>query len=491
MSTISTALSNALSGLLVTSGQTAVVSRNITNANNENYSRETTSLTTTASGAASLSATQRASDKKLLDTLLQSTSASSGQSALLTAMTTLSSTVGDVQNDGSVAWSIDQFQQKLQAAAADPGNSTLATQAISAAKTLASTLNNASDVTQGVRTDADAGIAKSVANVNDLLAQFQKLDNAIAGNSLDPDSKAAAQDSRDGILKQISSEIGIQTVTRPDNSIAIYTDGGVTLYDKSPRTLTFSASNSMTAGTTGASVYADGVQIIGPNSPMPSKSGNIAAYAQIRDQVAPTYQNQLDEIARALVTNFSEQDQSASPSQPDQTGLFSYSGSPAVPGSSLVSGLASQISVNAAYDPSAGGNAKLLRDGGANGSAYVYNSANVSGFQGRLQSLIKSLGQPQSFSTATQLSSSNTIIGLATASAGWVEAGRSDADTKSSNAQATQTRSKAALLSSTGVNLDSEMSTMLNLEKSYQAAAKVLTVVNQIMSDLLQIPITP
>ncbi len=491
MSTISTALSNALSGLLVTSGQTAVVSRNITNANNENYSREVAPLTTTASGAATVTATQRIADKKLLDTLLQSTSASSGQSALLTALTSLSNTVGDVQSDGSVAWSVNQFQQKLQAAAADPSNSTLAGAVITGAKTLASTLNNASQVTQTVRSDADAGIAKSVATINDLLTQFQKLDNSIAGNGLDPDSKAAAMDSRDGILKQLSSEIGIQTITRPDNSIAIYTDGGVTLFDKSPRTLTFAASNSLTPGVAGAPVYADGVQIIGANSPMPSKSGNIVAYAQVRDQIAPTYQNQLDEIARGLVNNFAEKDQSTTPTQPDQTGLFSYSGSPAVPGATPVSGLAAQISVNAAYDPSAGGSANLLRDGGANGAAYVYNSSNVSGFQARLQSLFQSMGQTQSFSTSTQLASSNTILGLATASAGWVEANRSDADTKSTNAQATQTRSKAALLSATGVNLDSEMSTMLNLEKSYQASAKVLTVVNQIMSDLLAIPITP
>jgi flagellar hook-associated protein 1 FlgK len=129
---------------------------------------------------------------------------------------------------------------------------------------------------------------------------------------------------------------------------------------------------------------------------------------------------------------------------------------------------------------------KLLRDGGANGVDYSYNTSNAAGFQARLQSLVQSLGQAKSFNTATQLPSSNTILGLATASAGWVEATRSDADSKSTNAQATQTRTKAALLSTTGVNLDLEMSTMLNLEKSYQASAKVLTTVNQMMSDLMQ-----
>jgi flagellar hook-associated protein 1 FlgK len=486
MSGISSALSNAISGLLVSSGQTAVVSRNITRAGDENYSREIATTSSGPSGGARLDPTQRAADKKLLASFLQATSVSSGQSTLLDAITQLSNTVGDVQDDGSIAWSVNQFQQKLQATETDPGNTTLASQAIASAKTLASALNSASQVTQNVRSDADVGIANSVSTINDLLQQFQKLDNAIAGNSLDPDSRAAAMDSRDAILKKLSAEIGIQTVTRPDNSTAIYTDGGVTLFDKSPRTLTFVASNPLASGVNGAPVYADGVQITGANSPMPSKSGNLVAYAQVRDQIAPTYQNQLDEIARALITSFSETDQNASPSLPDATGLFSYSGSPGVPGSSLISGLASQIKINTAFDPSEGGNVKLLRDGGANGVDYSYNTSNAAGFQARLQSLVQSLGQAKSFNTATQLPSSNTILGLATASAGWVEATRSDADSKSTNAQATQTRTKAALLSTTGVNLDLEMSTMLNLEKSYQASAKVLTTVNQMMSDLMQ-----
>lgn len=487
MSGISLALSNALSGLMATTGQTVVTSRNITRTNDENYTREISTTSTNASGGASLDPTQRAADKKLLDALLQSTSMSSGQSTLLNSITALSNTVGDVQDDGSVAWSIDQFQQKLQAVEADPGNSTLANQAIAGAKTLASALNSASQVTQAVRSDADAGMAKSVATINDLLAQFQKLDNSIAGNSLDPDSRAAAMDSRDAVLKKLSAEIGIQTVTRSDNSTAIYTDGGVTLFDKSPRLLTFSAATTLTPGMSGAPVYADGVQITGSSSPMPSKTGNLVAYAQVRDQIAPTYQNQLDEIARVLITSFSEKDQSVSPSQSDATGLFSYGGSPAVPGAALVPGLASQIKVNSVFDPASGGNANLLRDGGANGAAYKYNSLNVSGFQGRLQSLTQAMGQTQSFSASTQLPASNTILGLATASAGWVEATRSDADSKATNAVATQTRTKAALMSATGVNLDSEMATMLNLEKSYQASAKVLTTINQMLGDLFQV----
>ena len=42
-------------------------------------------------------------------------------------------------------------------------------------------------------------------------------------------------DQRDQILASISEEIGIRTVTRANNDMAIYTDSGVTLFDTSVR----------------------------------------------------------------------------------------------------------------------------------------------------------------------------------------------------------------------------------------------------------------
>ncbi len=486
MSGLTSALSSALSGLLVTSTQSNVTSRNVTRASDPDYSREQAVLTTNLDGSVRVTGTQRAASKQLTDALLQANSNSSAQSSILDAYNSLSATVGDVQDDGSVAWGINQLQQALQSAEFDPSNTTLATQAVTTASGLASILNGASSSVETVREQADAGIATSVATVNTLLAQFQTLDNSIASGTLSGDQKASAQDQRDAVLKQISAEIGIRTTQRSDGSMAIYTDGGVTLYDRTARKVTFTASPTLAAASTGQAVYADGVPITGASSPMPSNTGRIAALAKVRDEIAPTYQNQLDEIARTLITTFSEKDQGTPATQPDATGLFSYAGSPTVPASgTLVPGLAASIKINAAFDVSAGGNAFLLRDGGANGAAYTYNSTGVVGYQSRLASLITALGQPQTFSSATKLSTTNTLAGLATDSAGWVEGGRSTATTASTAASATASRAQDALLSATGVSLDTEMANLLSIEKSYQASAKVLTTVNQMLGDLM------
>ncbi|MBG1233180.1 flagellar hook-associated protein FlgK [Aestuariivirga litoralis] len=485
MSGLTSALSNALAGLLVTSGQSAVVSRNITRASDPDYARETLAPTTNSDGGVQSGALQRAASKQLTDALLAATSDSAGQSSILAAFTSLSNTVGDVESDGSVAWGIDQLQQALQASESDPSNVTMANQVITQAKSLAQILNDASKKVEDVRETADTGIDTSVKNLNSLLAQFQKIDNSLSSGTISNDEKAAAQDQRDALLKQISQEIGIRTNQRADGSMAIYSDGGVTLYDRVPRTITFQPSLTLSASSAGNGVYADGVQILGANSPMPTKTGNIAAYAKVRDEVGPTYQNQLDEIARGLVTAFSEKDQSGGGGA-DATGLFSYSGSPAVPASgTLISGLAASISVNAAFDSGAGGNPNLVRDGGANGAAYKYNTTGVSGFQARLSSLMSAMSAPMTFSSATKLSSSYSLTGLATASAGWVEAGRSDATKVSTAADAVMSRATDALSRTTGVNIDDEMSQLLALEKSYQAAAKIMTTVNSMLGQLM------
>ena len=61
----------------------------------------------------------------------------------------------------------------------------------------------------------------------------------------------------------------------------------------------------------------------------------------------------------------------------------------------------------------------------------------------------------------------------------------SQANTASSYQSALATQATSALSNATGVNLDAEMTNMLNLENSYASSAKLLTTVNSMFSALL------
>src|SRR5262245_17170252 len=97
------------------------------------------------------------------------------------------------------------------------------------------------------------------------------------------------------------------------------------------------------------------MSVTGESAGMPIHSGRLVGLAAVRDDLAPSYQEQLDEIARGLIATFAESDQTDPPSLPEVPGLFTWTNAPALPGSGIVPGLAQSITINPNVDPSAGG----------------------------------------------------------------------------------------------------------------------------------------
>ncbi|TGS56632.1 flagellar hook-associated protein FlgK, partial [Mesorhizobium sp. M3A.F.Ca.ET.201.01.1.1] len=110
------------------------------------------------------------------------------------------------------------------------------------------------------------------------------------------------------------------------------------------------------------------------------------------------------------------------PSQPNAAGLFTWPGAPAIPASgTLVNGLAGSISVNAAFDPSAGGSAALLRDGGANGAAYVSNTSGAASYSDLLIAYGNKLDQPMAFDSSAGITATSGVSDYAANAIGWFE----------------------------------------------------------------------
>jgi flagellar hook-associated protein 1 len=229
------------------------------------------------------------------------------------------------------------------------------------------------------------------------------------------------------------------------------------------------------------------VPITGNAGSMLAKSGSLVGLSTVRDTTAVSYQDQLDEIARGLITTFAEKDQSATPTLPDRTGLFTYSGGPAIPTAGSISGgIAGTIAVNAAVDPDKGGNPALLRDGGMSGSAYVYNSTGGSAYTDRLQQLIDGTDSSQSFDPSAKNGASATLTDYASSSVAWLEATRKSATSSADYKETLRQTTRNSLTSETGVNMDNEMTHMLELERSYQASSRLITTIDGMFSTLLQ-----
>ncbi|TGD95610.1 flagellar hook-associated protein FlgK [Methylobacterium nonmethylotrophicum] len=480
---LSLALNTARSALLATSSQIAASARNTAGANDPGYSRK---IATVVSGGGVTVVVARASDAALFARKLSAASASAGSQALLDGLTSLSRTVGDTAEAGSPAARLGAFNAALLSAANRPDDTALARAAVESARDLAASLNGAADTVHDVRAQADQAMADSVARINDLLGQFERANRAVMRGTASGQDVSDSLDDRDRILSQLSEEIGITVVDRPGGDMAITTDSGVALYDRGARTVGFTPTAAYAAGTQGGAVTVDGVPVTGASSPMRITGGRLAGLATLRDETAIAYENQLDAIAGALIDTFQEADQ-RSPADPlyrgPAAGLFTADAGNALPASSL--GLAGRIALNAAVDPQAGGDVATLRDGGMNGSAYRTNPTAGTGYADRLRDLTGRLGAARSFDPGPSLRETATLSGFAADSAGWLEATRKAASSGADYQKTLLARAGDALSNAVGVNGDDETALTLQLERSYTASAKILTMVDALLKTLL------
>ena len=351
---LSGALGIAQSALANTAAQTALLSQNIANVGNADYSRKSATTVTQVNGAVLTGPTRRATDNALLASLLTAQSASSSQQALSDGLTRIAATLGldasssaSEATDTSPATAVGALATALQQYDADPSDDSLATAAVSAARALVSNLNAAAASVQAVRQQADGDIAASVGTINGLLAQFQGVNATIVAGTGSGKDVSDAQDARDGLLKQLSQQVGITTVQDPNGGTSIYTDSGATLFQNgTARTVSFTATNPITAGATGNPVTVDGLPITG-KSVLPIASGALAGLTALRDTAAVNYGDQLDQIASGLIATFA--DSGTSGTSKTLPGLFVASGTSGLPTSTT--GLAATIAVNAAVDP--------------------------------------------------------------------------------------------------------------------------------------------
>lgn len=477
------------------SAQIDIVSRNISGASVSGYAAKSASLSTATNGAVQIDGVVRASNAALIQNSLRATASqaaaqtiSSGFDQIDQAVGLSSGTATDAKSNRSPAALISALSSALQAYSAAPSDAAAGQTALSSAKTLAQSLNDATTTVQQLREQADSDIAASVTKINQILSQFQQVNKEVIGGAQSGRDVSAALDQRDSLVTQLASEIGITTVTRANNDMVIYAEGGATLFETSPRTVTFQPTTAFDTTMTGNAVYVDGVPVTGASASMAIQSGKLQGATQLRDVIAPKYQDQLDEMARGLIVAFSESDQSGL-GGPNAPGLFTYDGATTVPSSGLVSGLAGRITVNANVDPNQGGTLERLRDGGIsnpNDPAYIYNSSGGASYADRLNQLVDAISKSQSFDPATEIGGDHSLIDYATSSTGWFEAQRQQASDLGSYQTTLLTQTNKALSDATGVNLDDQMSKMLDLENSYQASAKLIAAVDAMYKALFQ-----
>lgn len=477
---LTSALSIAQTALFNTSRQTSVVSRNVAEASNPDYARRTAELSSTLPGAR-IAKIKRAANEVLFRQNLFAISSWQGQQTMSGGLNTLQLKVNGAENATAPATAISKLQTALQLYASTPSNTTLAESAVQAAHQVVRSLNGGAEAIQTFRAEADAEISAAVKDLNRLLGEFELVNNEVVNGTRSGRDVSDALDRRDALLKQISEYVAISTNTRSDNDLVIVTGDGAMLFETVPRPVTFNPHHTYGPGTTGNAVYIDGVPMVPGVGGNTSARGSIAANLQLRDDTALMMQNQLDEVARGLIATFAESDPNGVLA--DAAGLFTWPGGPTVPAAgTLQPGLAGSIRVNALMDPAAGGSAARLRDG----ATHLHNTSGAASYSDLLRTYSERLDEPMAFDAAAGLDTTRSVTAFSFDAVGWLESNRQQADSGAEGKEALAVRTATALSNLTSVNVDEEMALLLDLEHAYQASARLLSVIDEMLSTLMQ-----
>ncbi|MDJ0929505.1 flagellar basal body rod C-terminal domain-containing protein [Breoghania sp.] len=88
------------------------------------------------------------------------------------------------------------------------------------------------------------------------------------------------------------------------------------------------------------------------------------------------------------------------------------------------------------------------------------------------------------FDAGVELDATDTLADFASSSVSWLEAARKSSDADLEVQTVIVERTAESLSNATGVNIDEEMMLLLDIERGYSAAVKMIATVDEMFDDL-------
>ena len=453
MSGLFGSLSIALSSLSVSQQEMATTSNNVANANTTGYSREVPDVAAGApivEGAITLgTGVVLQKIESLRDPILeiQLNQETQQQSKFSTELTQLQQIQTQFASSTSgIGADISNFFNSLQQLSPDPSNLELRQSVLTAAGNLATDFNTTANNLHTERSNLDLNVVQSVNQVNTLTAQIANVNQQISNLQNAHLNTGSLVDTQTNLIRQLSGLMDIQVIPT-DQGISLATANGTTL-------VSGSQSYALTA-----QVGSDGMQHVMAGTQDITGAltgGSLAGLIQIRDQEIPSLGSSLDQLAAGLATNLN----TANAAGFDLSGVAGGDifAPPPVGGV----GAAAALTVNIT-DP----------------SLIAASSDGTSGSNGNLAVLSAVATQPLA-NGQTPIDSYSSIVfqvGNATSSA--------SADVDSSSLILQKLQDQRGSIS--GVSLDEEASNLIRYQTAYQAAARVVSTIDALLSDAVNL----
>jgi len=477
-------LRTAMSGLRTVQKGLDTVSSNIANADTAGYTRKVLNQSSVVLDGKNLGV-QTGNIEREVDTALQretltQESRVSNLEVLDQYLGQVEMLHGDPEQETSLGNVVNQMRDGFAKLMDSPSSIPLQNEVVSLADNLARTVNRLANGIDEIRTNVQGEIEGAIDDINTQFQTIDELNRKIRTSTALGQTEPDLEDKRDEAVRLVAEQIDINVMKRSDGSIAILDHYGQPLLEDTYKPLSIA-----TTVISPQVAYPGGIPPIRLGDPATGddvtgmmRGGRLGGLLDLRDQSLPRYQAQLDEFSQTLSETFST------------AGLTLFTDiNGAVPANLPTTasiGYANQMQVSQTVrdDP------RLLRDGDDATSAGAADST-------LLRSIVDGvLGSQQTFQTGglgpnsdvtSSLPASTDFASFATELVSYQVNQRANATTQLESATALRDQLKTKLSDQSGVNLDTEVSLLIQLQRSYSSSAQVVSTNRQMFNDLISI----
>jgi flagellar hook-associated protein 1 FlgK len=466
MSSLFSALNTAASGLDAIQQAIDVTQNNVTNANSAGYAKqvpilESVNLQANGLEGGVIEQTQNERNSFADTAVQQQISVLGAYQQLQTSLAPLQN-VFDISSNSAIPSALNQLFQSFSQWSTQPSNAVYQSAVVSAAQQTATAFQQAASQLASISSGVNQDLQSTVAQINQDAAQIQTYNATVSRNGTsDPGSQAQLESA----LEDLSNLANVQVLPGIGNTVTVLLGGQTSLVignQVNQISVSSNATNGQNGPPTSIIVDSQGNDITNQIT-----SGSLSGLLTVANNVLPslagggTQTGGLNTLAKSLadtINNLLTQGSTTS-TPPFQAGvaMFTYN-------ANSPTGVASSLNVNPALTPSQLAATDPGPPVASNGIALQLSAlANAANAQ------LGGLSFTQYFGTL--VSQVGTAVSNATTSA-------------STQAQlVAQAKNLQQQLS--GVNLDEEAIRLVQLQSSYQASSKVVTVIDELTQTLM------
>ena len=228
---LSTILSSSLNSLQAVQTEMQTRSDNISNASNTNYA-ERTPVTVSVTSNAVTATIQRAADQGLQNQYLDANALSSASTDKTNYLTQINNILGTTQSTPYLQQAMDNFTSSWQAFETDTSDTTAESQIISTGQALAQNISQTAYSLNQLGIQTSDSVGSMITNLNTNLTQLDTINKQLDANPNATTTEPDLLDTRDSLVNSISSIVGVNVIVHSNGSVALYTQNGTALVDK-------------------------------------------------------------------------------------------------------------------------------------------------------------------------------------------------------------------------------------------------------------------